>query len=60
MQLKELFLKYGINLNKKTPVLNNERGLEIKQYLKEHTNIEQIIKRFGREKNKEHEYDDGR
>ncbi len=60
MQLKELFLKYGINLNKKTPVLNNERGLEIKQYLKEHTNIEQIIKRFGRAKNKEHEYDDGR
>ncbi len=42
-ELKELFLKYGINLNEKTPVLNNERGLEIKQYLKEHINIEQYL-----------------
>ena len=102
-QLKELFLRYGINLDEKTPVLGHERGLEIKQYLEEHVDIdqylildddmfdsfdeelrnnliltkenhednsygdglqikhiEQIIKRFGRVKKKEHEIDDER
>ena len=36
-QLKELFLRYGINLDEKTPVLGHERGLEIKQYLEENS-----------------------
>lgn len=43
-ELKELFSKYGINLNEKTPELHtHKRGLEIKQYLKEHPNIEQYL-----------------
>ncbi len=43
-KLKELFSKYDINLNEKTPIYNNgKRGLEIKQYLKEHPNIEQYL-----------------
>ncbi len=41
--LKKLFLKYGITLDEKTPVVDNERGLEIKQYLKKHANIEQYL-----------------
>ena len=41
--LKDLFLKYGINLEEKTPLIGHERGLEIKQYLKEHANIEQYL-----------------
>ncbi len=102
-KLKELFLRYGISLGEKTPVLGHERGLEIKQYLKEHADIdqylildddmfdsfdeelrknliltkedqedhsygdglqmkhiEQIIKRFGRVKKKDHDIDDER
>ena len=39
-QLKELLLRYGISLGEKTPVLGHERGLEIKQYLKEHADID--------------------
>lgn len=42
-QLKELFLRYGINLDEKTPVLGHERGLEIKQYLEEHVDIDQYL-----------------
>ena len=43
-ELKELFSKYDINLNEKTPIHNTcKRGLEIKQYLKEHPNIEQYL-----------------
>lgn len=42
-QLKELFLRYGISLGEKTPVLGHERGLEIRQYLKEHADIDQYL-----------------
>lgn len=42
-KLRELFFLYGIRLDKKTPLIGNNRGLEIKQYLKEHANIEQYI-----------------
>lgn len=41
--LKELFLKYDIKLDEKTPLIDNNRGLEIRKYLKEHTNIEQYL-----------------
>ena len=42
-KLRELFFLYGIRLDEKTPLIGNNRGLEIKQYLKEHANIEQYI-----------------
>lgn len=41
--LRNLFLEHGINLKEKTPVIEHKRGLEIKQYLKEHTTIEQYL-----------------
>ena len=41
--LKELFLDYGINLQEKTPLISNNRGLEIKQYLRKHPDIEQYL-----------------
>ena len=41
--LKDLFMQYGINLDEKTPLIGNDRGLEIKQYLKDHRNIEQYL-----------------
>lgn len=42
-KLRELFFLYGIRLDEKIPLIGNNRGLEIKQYLKEHANIEQYI-----------------
>jgi hypothetical protein len=41
--LKSLFLRYDIKLDEKTPLIGNNRGLEIKEYLKEHNNIEQYL-----------------
>lgn len=41
--LEKLFMQYGILLKEKTPYIHGERGLEIKQYLKEHENIDQYL-----------------
>lgn len=41
--LKKLFSEYGIDLNEKTPMVSEDRGLEIKQYLKEHPDVKQYL-----------------
>ena len=41
--IKELLLKYGISVISETPFLNNERGKEIKEWLDEHTDIEDFV-----------------
>ncbi|OKZ75083.1 MAG: hypothetical protein BHW00_03070 [Clostridium sp. 26_22] len=40
--LKELLLRYGINADS-TPFIQNERGLEIKQWLLEHPEVEKFV-----------------
>ena len=40
--LKELLLRYGINTDA-TPLIQNKRGLEIKQWLLEHPEVENFV-----------------
>ena len=41
--IKELLLKCGISVISETPFLNNERGKEIREWLGEHTDIEDFV-----------------
>ena len=41
--IKELLLKYGISVISETTFLNNERGKEIREWLEEHTGIEDFV-----------------
>lgn len=41
-ELRKLLLEYGISTDS-TPFIQNERGLEIKQYLSEHPDVEDFV-----------------